>query len=84
MPVIYFNRGRGCRGDLWEQTVGIRHRLKTEIDPERDARLAARDHILLFRLVHFASTLPPTWPMTEMAAITIRPATKAYSRTSPP
>src|SRR3954469_22998086 len=37
-----------------------------------------------FRLVQRARTLVPTEPITAMAAITIRPAIKAYSRTSPP
>src|SRR4051812_31674952 len=37
-----------------------------------------------FKLVQRASTLVPTEPMTAIAATTIRPAIKAYSRTSPP
>jgi hypothetical protein len=37
-----------------------------------------------FRLFHRASTFPPTFPITAMAATTISPAISAYSRTSPP
>jgi len=39
---------------------------------------------LSFSDVHLATTLVPTQPMTPMAPVTMRPATRAYSRTSPP
>src|SRR5947209_1163095 len=43
-----------------------------------------RDYSELFSEVQRARTLVPTDVMTAMAATTIRPAIKAYSRTSPP
>src|SRR5262249_41639638 len=37
-----------------------------------------------FKLVHLARTLTPICVISEIAAMTIRPATSAYSNTSPP
>src|SRR5580698_9909366 len=42
------------------------------------------NYMLLFSEVQRASTLPPTEVMAAMAATTIRPTIRAYSRTSPP
>src|SRR6185503_3303407 len=41
-------------------------------------------YMLLLSEFQRARTLVPTEPMTAIAATTIRPATRAYSRTSPP
>jgi hypothetical protein len=42
------------------------------------------DHRPLFREVHLALILVPTQVIIPMAATTIRPAMREYSRTSPP
>lgn len=44
----------------------------------------AYGYIALFSEFQRASTFVPTEPMTAIDATTIRPAIKAYSRTSPP
>jgi hypothetical protein len=52
-----------------------------------DAALGPRDravHISALTEVHRANTFVPKAPMTAIAATLINPATKAYSKTSPP